>query len=367
MKPLVSILIPAFNAEKWIAATLESAIGQTWPRKEVIVVDDGSTDRTLAIANSFQSRDVKVVGQPHRNAAAARNNALSHSHGGYIQWLDADDLLAADKVEQQMLVLGALPGNRVLLSSAWARFMYRRSRARFVPTALWQDLAPAEWLVRKMNENIFMQTATWLVSRELTDAAGPWDTRISVDDDGEYFSRVLLLSEGVRFVPDARVFYRFSNGRSLSHIGRSHDKMDSQFRSMQLQISYLRLLEDDQRARAACVRYLQNGLEHFFPERPDLVRDAEQMAIDLGGQLHVPRLGWKYSLIAALLGRRLTRRAQIVLPRIRWSLAELWDKALLPFEADPPNGPVPPAVSPSRVLSNLTESSDPKGFDARRR
>lgn len=339
MKPLVSILVPAFNAEKWIADALASATGQTWPRKEVIVVDDGSTDRTLAIANSFRSRDVKIVTQPHQNAAAARNNALSHSHGDYIQWLDADDLLAPDKVEQQMLALGRLPRSRALLSSAWGRFMYRRSRARFVPTALWRDLAPAEWLLRKMNENLFMQTATWLVSRELTDAAGPWDTHLSVDDDGEYFCRVLLSSEGVRFVPDARVFYRFANGESLSHVGRSHEKVDAQFRSMQLHISYLRSLQDDQRVRAACVSYLQNGLEVFFPERLDIVREAERMAVDLGGQLHVPRLRWKYSLMAVLLGRRLTRRVQVVLPRIRWSLARGWDKTLFRFETGRHRGP----------------------------
>ena len=62
----------------------------------------------------------------------------------------------------------------------------------FVPTSLWSDLSPCEWLVRQMEENIYMQTATWLVSREVTEAAGPWDTRLLGDDDGEYFSRVLL-------------------------------------------------------------------------------------------------------------------------------------------------------------------------------
>ena len=73
-------------------------------------------------------------------------------------------------------------------------FNYRTKRARFVPTSLWQDLSPVEWLLRKMGENLHMQTATWLTSRELTEAAGPWDTRLLSDDDGEYFCRVLLAS-----------------------------------------------------------------------------------------------------------------------------------------------------------------------------
>ena len=80
---------------------------------------------------------------------------------------------------------------------------YRTERARFIPTSLWQDLTPVEWLLRKMGEDQHMQTATWLTSRELAEAAGSWDTRLLSDDDGEYFCRVLLASEGSRFVPEA--------------------------------------------------------------------------------------------------------------------------------------------------------------------
>ena len=64
-------------------------------------------------------------------------------------------------------------------------------RARSVPNSLYQSLSPVEWLLRKMSQNLHMQTATWLTSRELAEAAGPWDTRLLSDDDGEYFCRVL--------------------------------------------------------------------------------------------------------------------------------------------------------------------------------
>ena len=62
-----------------------------------------------------------------------------------------------------------------------------------------------------------MQTATWLVSRELTDAAGPWDTRLLIDDDGEYFCRVILASNGTRFVAESKVFYRATPANRLSY------------------------------------------------------------------------------------------------------------------------------------------------------
>lgn len=328
MKPLVSILIPAYNAGEWLADTLRSAIAQTWERKEIIVVDDGSRDQTLAIARQFESDLVHVVTQKNQGAAAARNKAFSLSRGDYIQWLDADDLMAPDKVTKQMEAQGDSPNKLILLSGSWGRFMYRYDRAKFVPTALWGDLSPVEWLVRKMGQNVYMQTASWLVSRELTEAAGPWDTRLLGDDDGEYFCRVLLASDGVRFVPDARVYYRASGSASLSYVGNSDRKREAQWISMQLHIRYLRSLEDSEIVRAACVKFLQNWIAYFYPERLDIFRQAQAMSNDLGGQLEIPRLSWKYSWIKALFGWRLARRAQLFLPNVRWSLVRFWDKML---------------------------------------
>ena len=332
MKPLVSILIPAFQAQDWISDALRSAVAQTWERKEIIVVDDGSTDHTLAIARHFESVGVQVVTQKNQGAAAARNKAFSLSRGDYIQWLDADDLLSPDKIARQMHALEQCRSTRTLLSSGWGQFMYRYSRAKFVPTALWCDLSPVEWLLHKMGQNLHMQTATWLVSRELTKAAGPWDTILLTDDDGEYFCRVLLASDRVRFVPQAKVYYRASGSSSLSYIGRSARKIDAQWRSMQLHISYLRSLEDSERVRAACVQYLNTWLIYFYPERLDIVKQVEQLARDLGEQLRVPRLSWKYAWIRVLFGWGLAKRAQVFLPNLKWWLIRSWDRALFRIE-----------------------------------
>src|SRR5262249_50107119 len=147
-KPLVSILIPAFNAEEWIAASINSAISQSWEHKEIIVVDDGSTDGTLSIARQFESESVRIVTQTNAGASAARNRAFSLSRGEYIQWLDADDLLAPDKISKQMEALSQCQGRRTVVSSAWGSFMHRPHRAKFVPTSLWCDLSRGEWLLR---------------------------------------------------------------------------------------------------------------------------------------------------------------------------------------------------------------------------
>src|SRR5438067_11195854 len=163
MQPLVSILIPAYNAERWIGDTIRSALAQTWANKEIIVVDDGSRDRTLSVAREFEAANVRIISQKNQGASAARNKAFELSQGAFIQWLDADDLLSADKIERQVVAAQGLGSERILLSGPWGEFMYRVSKAHFWPTSLWQDLSPTEWIWRKMGENIHMQTGTWLV------------------------------------------------------------------------------------------------------------------------------------------------------------------------------------------------------------
>jgi glycosyltransferase involved in cell wall biosynthesis len=332
MMSLVSILIPAYNAEQWIASTIRSAIAQTWPCKEIIVVDDGSTDQTLVIARQFESKGVRVVTQPNQGAAAARNKAFQLCHGDYIQWLDADDLLSANKIQMQMEAAKKCQSKLRLISCGWGYFMYRPEKARFVPTPIWCDLDPTEWLTRKWEGNLHMQTATWLVSRELTEAAGPWDTRLLGDDDGEYFFRVINASDGIRFVPQSRVYYRITPDNRLSYIGRSDEKMEAQFLGMKLQIGYLRAREDSDRVRAACVTYLQTWLCNFHPDRLDLVQESQQLAASLGDRLSLPKAPWKYAWIERLFGFGVAKHTQMYYNQVKSLALRAWDKTMYELE-----------------------------------
>jgi glycosyltransferase involved in cell wall biosynthesis len=330
MKPLVSILITAYNAEDTIAYTLQSAVAQTWPRKEIIVVDDGSTDSTAEVARGF--KEVRVVSTENYGLSGAQNNAFPLSQGDYIQYLDADDLLAPDKIERQLAALREFDSKRVLLSSPWAPFYYRTRHARFVRNSLWQDLSPVEWLSTAMRENIHMQNATWLVSRELAETAGPWDTRLQFDQDGEYFCRVLLASNGTRFVPGTGIYYRASGANSVSFIGNSDKKKDSLLLTMKLHLQYLRSLEDSERVRKACLAYIQTWCRNFYPERPDLMQEAQQLAATLGSHLEVPKLSWKYLWIQKLFGFAAAKRASQRWNHYKSSVIRSWDKALFRLE-----------------------------------
>lgn len=330
--PLVSILIPAYNAEEWIGDTIRSALAQTWPNTEIVVVDDGSKDSTLVVARQFERYGVQVIAQKNQGASAARNTAFASCNGDYIQWLDADDLLAPDKIARQMeLVMQGL-NPRTLLSAAWGHFKYRTYRTRFIPSSLWRDLTPLEWLLHKMDENVFMQTATWLVSRELTTAAGPWDIRLLGDDDGEYFCRVLLASNGVRFVRESKVYYRAFRFDGLSYIGRFPEKIEAHWTSMRLHIEYVRSLADNERVRAACLQYLRDSLTYFYPERTDILSQANEFAREFGTPLGAPYASWKYSWIVSLFGWNTAKHVQHRVRRVRWQIAKKVDYLLYRLE-----------------------------------
>ncbi len=327
LKPLVSILIPAYNAGPQLAETVRSALAQTWSRKEIIIVDDGSKDDTVAVARQFEKDGVKVVTQENQGAAAARNHLFSLAQGDYIQWLDADDLLSPDKVALQMEV-AEKSGPDVLLSCGWGFFRYRPQKAQFIPSLLWEDLTPLEWLLRKWEHNLFMQTGVWLTSRELSMKAGHWNPKLRGDDDGEYFFRVMKGCTNVRFVPGAKVYYRVSGANRLSYIARSPEKTQAQYDGMALQIGYLRSMADDERVRAACVTYLKNWLPNFYPERMDIFLAAQKLAASLGGKIEEPKLSWKYSWIQRTMGWPAAKRAQVGYNELKASMLRSWDRMM---------------------------------------
>jgi glycosyltransferase involved in cell wall biosynthesis len=330
--PLVSILIPAYNAEKWIDETIRSALNQTWNKKEIIVIDDGSHDSTLEIAKRYESRSVKIVSQNNAGACAARNKALTLAQGDFIQWLDADDILASDKISKQLMALGESRDSRILLTCSWGKFFNSCKRAKFKSDSLWQDLSPVEWIVRRLGDGVWMNPTVWLLSRYLAVLAGDWDERLAIsgDDDGEYICRVVAASEGVKFVKEAQCFYRIGNSGSLDwKMGESEERLESLFLSMSLCINHLRSLEDSQKTRDACLKYLQIWRLLFYPEQKALLIKMDELADRLGGVLFTPCVSLKYSVIAKLFGWCTAKKAVNRWRRAKLKCLRSWDSLIL--------------------------------------
>lgn len=306
MTPLVSIVIPAYNASLWLGDAIRSALAQTWPVKEIIVVNDGSTDDSLAIAQSFESAGVVVLTQVNRGASAARNTGLQRAQGDYIQFLDADDLLASDKVERQLQAVPEI-GRPVLSSSAWARFKTEPSEASFTSQSNWRDLTGVEFLQLHYEEGCMMQPAAWLTPRLLLDRAGPWDESLSLNDDGEYFARVMLRAERIVFCATARSYYRSGLQTSLSQ-RKDQRALLSLFRSVELTVGYLLAADQSPRTLKAAAYAWKWAAFELYPDAPALSQTAENNSKKLGGSLRPFPGSGRFQAAALIFGWRLAKR-----------------------------------------------------------
>lgn len=304
----VSVLIPAHNAAPWVGQAIESALNQSWPNLEVIVIDDGSKDETLRIAQFYAGTRLRAIWQPNSGASAARNHALRVSTGDVIQYLDADDILAPNKIELQMAILGQSPG--YLCSGEWGSFFSFIENAFFSPpNQLHQDLAPIAWLIEAWGNGLMMQPGAWLLDRDLALAAGPWDEELSMDDDGEYFTRVVLKSRGVKFCPGARVYYRIGNTQSLSFKG-SPKSRKSHYLATVRSIQHLLSAEDSPRTRAAAARKLMDYMFMTYPHSPYFVRAAEAKIKELGVDVPPPHGGQIFNKLSKVIGWRAAKQLQ---------------------------------------------------------
>ena len=308
---LVSILIPCYNSEQWIAKSLKSVLSQTWMSKEVIVVDDGSTDNSLSIAKQFEAGNVKVIIQENRGASAARNRALKEAQGDFIQYLDADDLLAPNKIECQINLLEQW-GNDYLIAGKWGRFYNSILETNFVEESVWNDMPPVEWLVCSWEGGGMMPLHSWLISRDIASQAGDWNENLSLNDDGEYFCRVLLASQGVKYCAGAKCYYRSGLPNSLSGL-RSHQAVESLLLSLEICSNYLIEKENSLKTRHACATSFQRFIYSNYPYFPDLVSKAEEKVAFFGGSDLKISGGKGFSFISDIIGWKLAKRLQIAI------------------------------------------------------
>lgn len=286
-KPSVSIIVPAYNAEQFILESVRSAVNQTWNNKEIVIVNDGSTDNTLALALQFDNRIVKVISQPNQGASAARNRGIFESKGDYIQFLDSDDILAPTKIEMQLKAIQAY-GERTICSGRWGLFYDKVSSTQFSPNELWKNIdSPIDWLVTAWTKQKWIHPSAWLTPRRLIEQAGLWDESLSLHDDGEFFCRVLLQSNGIVFCEDAVSYYRKGISNSLSSVV-SKKAIESHLRICHLYEQHLLKHENTERTRKACAaNYLAFYYNHF-PGNKALRNIALKESKRLGGSDMAP-------------------------------------------------------------------------------
>jgi glycosyltransferase involved in cell wall biosynthesis len=314
--PLVSIIIPCYNAELYIQVTIESALKQAYENTEIIVIDDGSTDNTFELAGRYRDRGIIILHQENKGGSAARNKGIEAATGEWLQFLDADDILHPQKIELQMQ-RAERDGPDYIYSGDWRRFTKDISDSWVAPSELLVDAKPVEWLVKKYSLHDMIQPGAWLTSRSLIERSGQWNELLSLNDDGEFFDRVILKSAGIKYVAGAEIFYRSAVKNSVS-AQVTRRAAESGLLAINLCTERLIAAKDSAETRKACSIQYQLFAYQFYPYFEDLAEKSIQESLQLSGwRVDLPG-GKKLKYLTHLVGWRKARMLQYWYYEIRY-------------------------------------------------
>lgn len=240
--PAVSVIMPAFNVEPYIADAINSVLSQTFGDFELLVVDDGSTDGTAAIARRFAEADsrIRVIHQENCGLAAARNTALQHARGGALALLDSDDLWMPGFLQAQMAVLDARPGVDIVTGNARTLGSYENG----LPARPWPDPRPSPdlWTILGDELSVFIMS---VFRRRVYDTIGGFDEMLRTNEDFDFWLRAALA--GFTFA---------RNDEPLGFYRRRDDSLS-----------------------ASEVRMLRGALRVYYKHRPALARNARALRL----------------------------------------------------------------------------------------
>jgi glycosyltransferase involved in cell wall biosynthesis len=201
---LISIIIPAYNAAKTLGKTIQSVLAQTYAEFELLVIDDGSQDDTLAIAQSITDPRIKVFSYPHQGHAASRNRGLDLAQGCYIAFLDADDLWTPDKLAAQYQALQQTPEAAVAYS--WTNFIDEDDQ--FLRRGSYTN-ANGNVYTKLLLINFIENGSNPLIRQEALLQVGKFDESLVTSPDWDMWLRLAARFAFV-CVPAPQVLYRFS-------------------------------------------------------------------------------------------------------------------------------------------------------------
>jgi glycosyltransferase involved in cell wall biosynthesis len=202
---LVSVIIPVYNAERYLAATLASVFNQTYSDYEVICVDDGSTDGSMSVLERYGNR-LKIVQQPNSGPSVARNTGAWHAQGRYLSFLDADDLWYRRKLELQVYALETR-ADAVLVHSDYDVInekgeLLQRGAGQSARTATQDD-----WVSQLLGPQAWILPSLITVRRDAFERIGGFDTELRFDEEADLCLRIRTQGE-VLFINEAGVAYR---------------------------------------------------------------------------------------------------------------------------------------------------------------
>ncbi|QDV59320.1 glycosyltransferase family 2 protein [Rosistilla oblonga] len=303
---LVSVVIPCFNAERWIAESIDGCLVQTHTNTEIIVVDDGSTDGSAAIVQGYDDR-VRLIRQPNSGACVARNVGFVASSGAYIQFLDADDYLYPTKIERQLLLMQMRDCDAVY--GDW-QHQHHEPDGR-----IWKQEPAVSGRQNDVLESLlggwWVSPAALLFHRRIVERVGGWDETLAAAQDRDFFTQVALDTNRIEYQPGCDAVYRRYGDVTVS--------TSSIERYVQNHLAVTQKIEADLGARGRLTEQYKKALarSYFY-----LARNAAKFNIKFADEIQLnssrlditfhPSESMSYNIIYRLFGFRNAERCAAI-------------------------------------------------------
>ncbi|MBZ5857994.1 glycosyltransferase family 2 protein [Flavihumibacter profundi] len=311
--PLVSIIIPAYNAEQYIKECLDSVLKQSWPNIEIVVVNDGSTDGTSEIVYKvLQGKNFIYHEQPNSGCSGAKNTGLRLANGEYIQYLDADDLLHRDKIFHQVNRLKrssmAIAVSKTFFFHSIDELNENPELVEIDPEFLYDTDDTFSFLLNLYGRNGrkgMIQPNAFLIPRQLIKKIGDWDMSItpSPDEDGEYFCRAMLAAHSIEYTPDAINYYRrpLSISNNLSQ-QRSPKHVLGALKSIDRKVSHMVNISNTSIVKNILSEQYADFIYQYYPQYKDICELAMNRIIDLETSERPMAGGEKFRRLVKVIG-----------------------------------------------------------------
>jgi len=215
-KPVVSIIMPAFNSAKYIRESVNSVIRQTFDNWELIIVNDGSTDDTMNIADGYAASDLRIrlINQENKKLSAARNTGIANASGSWIAFLDADDLWVSDKLEKQLAIAETRPEVGVIFTDGFT--FYDDSAKTATPYGTIAGSLSAGTIYKLEYQGNYIPVLSVIVKKKHVDEVGTQDETLNGCEDWDYWLRLAI--NGVSFYGmDDKLFYYRKHAANMSN------------------------------------------------------------------------------------------------------------------------------------------------------
>jgi glycosyltransferase involved in cell wall biosynthesis len=199
--------MPVYNAASYLNEAIRCLVNQTYSNWELIAIDDGSTDESWQILQSYSDGRIKKIKRKNGGQSVATNAGIDHISGNLVLFFDADDLMDPKKIEEQVNMLKDEPNS--IAVGKWAFFINSIADAKFKEEPVYYTGTPVEWLYRLWTYETMMPNHSYMIPRKIMEKAGKYyDETILLNIDFEYFTRMVMEADKVIYCEDSICYYR---------------------------------------------------------------------------------------------------------------------------------------------------------------